>query len=80
MDTNDFKSFPVGHVIRLGIFEFKKVNLSYWKMSASASCTSRDVETVLHLLQYEKSDLSILNLLDRGRQMPPAPERTPSHV
>ena len=80
MDTNDFKSLPVGHVIRLGIFEFKKVNLSYWKMSALVSCTSRDVETVLHLLQSEKSDLSILNLLDRGRQMPPAPERTPPHV
>lgn len=80
MDINGFKALPVGHVIRLGIFEFKKVNLSYWKMSASASCTSRDVETVLHLLQSEKSDLSILNLLDRGRQMPPASEGTLSHV
>lgn len=71
MNTNDFKTLPVGHVIRTGVFEFKKVNPSYWKMSASASFTPGDMETVLRFLQSEKSDLAILNLLDRGRQTPP---------
>lgn len=79
MNVNDFKTLPVGQVIRTGIFEFKKVNPSYWKMSARASFTPGDMETVLRFLQSEKSDLAILNLLDKSSKMPPYPDRAVSH-
>lgn len=79
MNVNDFKTLPVGQVIRTGIFEFKKVNLSYWKMSALASFTPGDMETVLRFLQSEKSDLAILNLLDKSSKMPPYPDGAVSH-
>lgn len=79
MNVNDFKTLPVGHVIRTGIFEFKKVNPFYWKMSTSASFTPGDMETVLRFLQSEKSDLAILNLLDKSSKMPPYPNGAISH-
>ena len=79
MNTNDFKSLPVGRTIRVGVFEFKKVNPSYWKMSASAAFTPGDMETVLRFLQSEKSDLAILNLLDKSSKMPPYPDGAVSH-
>lgn len=79
MNVSDFKTLPVGQVIRTGIFEFKKVNLSYWKMSAPASFTPGDMETVLRFLQSEKSDLAILNLLDKSSKMPPYPDGAVSH-
>nr|DAO25769.1 MAG TPA: hypothetical protein [Caudoviricetes sp.] len=48
-------------------------------MSASASFTPGDMETVLRFLQSEKSDLAILNLLDKSSKMPPYPDGAVSH-
>jgi hypothetical protein len=79
VNTNDFERLPVGHVIRMGVFEFKRVNLSYWKMSASAAFTPEDMEAVLRLLQSEESNLVFLSLLERSNKMPPLPDRVVSH-
>nr|DAR36225.1 MAG TPA: hypothetical protein [Caudoviricetes sp.] len=63
----------------MGVFEFKRVNLSYWKMSASAAFTPEDMEAVLRLLQSEESNLVFLSLLERSNKMPPLPDRVVSH-
>lgn len=76
MNINDLESLPVGWVIKTGVFELKKVNPSYWRMSTSASFTSGDTETVLRLL--EGSGFATLSFLEKGSKMPP-PGRTSTH-